>query len=321
MDLTGYFDESGHDDKLLIMGGFVSTTEKWDLFSKECNQINAYFNVPYIHATELFNLKKKKIYGHLSCKQRGEVAGALMSAIIDYTELSLVVSIIPREYNLLTTQKWRSKYGSAYSTCITGIILGLIEHFSLNAETDNTLNFSIYLEDGHTHAAEAKEEIRKYKIFTDDLKSADTKVIKSGPDLGLKIGEYGLLKKEMAPPLWASDLISYCTYNEIARRNAFCADIVQEIDKQVPGFGVMLGQEQIQQIVEATELGEDINKQWFQDMHGVVKHLYQYGITAHRDQIGIAFDCTKMTSEQYKAFQSDDDNELAGDRGTAERQE
>jgi len=310
MDLTGYFDESGHDDKLLIMGGFVSTTEKWDRFSKECDLIKTYFNIPYIHATELFNLKKSKCYGHLSLNSRKEVAGALMSAIIDHTEFSLIISIIPREYNLLTTQQWRSKYGSAYSTCITGIILGLIEHFSLYADTDNTLTFSIYLEDGHKHSAEAEEEIRKYKTFSDDSESTDSKVIRSSPDLNLRIGKYGRLTKEMSPPLWASDLISYCTYNEIARRDAFCADIMQKIHNRVPGFGVLLGREQIEQIIESTKLGEDLNRQWYQDMPGVVRYLYQFGITAHRDQKGIAFDSTHMTSEQQEGLQSDDDKKL-----------
>jgi hypothetical protein len=310
MDLTGYFDESGHNDKLLIMGGFVSTTEKWDQFSKECDLIKTYFNIPYIHATELFNLKKNKRYGHLSPNRRGEVAGALMGAIINYAELSIVVSIIPREYNLLATQQWRTKYGSAYSTCITGIILGLIEHFNLSADTNNTLTFSMYLEDGHAHAAEAEEEIRRYKIFTDDLESMNTKVIKTSPDIGLKIGEYGRLAKETASPLWAADLISYCTYNEIVRRDAFCANIMRKIDNRVPGFGVLLGREQIQQIIDSTKLGEDINDQWYKDMHGLVKYLYQFGITAHHDPTGIAFDFTKMNSEQKEAFQSDGSKKL-----------
>jgi hypothetical protein len=296
MVLTAYFDESGHDDKLLVMGGFASTSERWLEFSKECDLIKAYFDIPYIHAAELFNLKKTRHYGHLTLDRRNQVAGALVSAILDHTEFSMAVTVIPRVYDRLTTKQWRSKYGTAYASCVSGILIGLTEYLELPDGEALTLN--IFLEDGHAHGGEAEEVIRDYKVFSD---KSDVPAFGGIPDPALRIDEYGRLTKEVAP-LWAADLISYCTYSQIVRRDAFCADIMQTIHTKIPGFGVHLGNEQIQTMVENTVLGENLTREWKEDMHQLAKYLFQFSITAHKDRRGIMFDASAMTPEQRQLF-------------------
>jgi hypothetical protein len=300
MELTAYFDESGHDDKLLIMGGFVSTSERWARFSVECDRIKSYFDIPYIHATELFNLKKTRHYGHLPLKLRHQVAGALMSAIIDHTAFSVTAVVIPRVYNRLTTKQWRSTYGTAYSSCIDGILVGLTEYLDL--PPGETLTLSIFLEDGHAHAGEAENVIRDYKTFSDNLAESDVPVIRWIEEPTLRIGEYGRHTKEMAPPLWAADLISYCTYNQIMRGDSFCADIMQKIHDRVPGFGVTLFDEQIQYMIDVTGRAETEMRERAEDIHNLVKYSFQFGVTAQRIRGGIMMDFSGTTPEQLQGW-------------------
>lgn len=304
VELTAYFDESGHDDKLLIMGGFASTSEKWLLFSAECDLIKAYFDIPYIHATELFNLKRKRLYGHLSQEQRSQVAGALMSAIIDHAEFSMVASVIPRVYNRLTTRQWRSTYGTAYSSCINGILIGLTEF--LNLPAGETLTLSAFLEDGHAHAVEAENVIQGYKTFSDNLAESEVPVIDRWiEEPTLRIGDYGRLTKEMAAPLWAADLISYCTYRQIMRRDLFCADIMEKIDDKVPGFGVKLFDEQIRAMIDDTVQAETAMKERHEYIHRLVNYHFQFGIKAHSDRRGVMLDFSGMTPEQERRWLDD----------------
>jgi hypothetical protein len=293
MVLTVYLDESGHDDKLLVMGGFASTSERWLEFSKECDLIKAHFDIPDIHAAELFNLKRTRHYGHLTLNRRTQAAGALVSAILDHAEFSLAVTVIPRVYDRLTTKQWRSKYGTVYSSCVSGILIGLTEF--LDIPNGEALTLNIFLEDGHAHAGEAEEVIRDYKAFSD---KSDVPALGGILDPPLRIGEYGRLTKEAAAPLWAADLISYCTYGQIVRRDAFCAEIMQTIQNRIPGFGVHLGDEQIQTMVQDTVLGENLQLEWKENIHQLVKYLFQFGITAHKDRRGVMLDLSAMTSEQ-----------------------
>lgn len=304
MELTAYLDESGHDDRLLIMGGFVSSSEKWDRFSTECDLIKAHFDIPFIHSAELFNLKKKRLYGHLPQESRSQVAGALMSAIIDHTEFSIVASVIPRVYNRLTTKQWRSTYGTAYSSCINGILIGLTEYLDL--PPGETLTLSIFLEDGHAHAGEAENVVRDYKTFSDNLAESDVPVVDRWiEEPTLRIGRYGRLTKEMAPPLWAADLISYCTYNSIVRKDFLCCDILKKIHDRVPGFGVKLFDEQIRTIIDDTVQAETALQERAEGIHRLVKYLFQFGVTAHRDRRGVILDFSEMTPKQERCWLDD----------------
>ena len=228
-----------------------------------------------------------------------------MSAIIDHTEFSVTAVVIPRVYNRLTTKQWRSTYGTAYSSCINGILIGLTEYLDL--PPGKTLTLSIFLEDGHAHAGEAEKVIRDYKTFSDNLAESDLPVIRWIGEPTLRIGGYGRPTKEMAPPLWAADLISYCTYNQIMRRDSFCADIMQKIHDQVPGFGVKLFDEQIQAMIDDTVLAETALRERTEDIHHLVKYYFQFGVTAHRNRGGVMLDFSGMTPEQERRW-SDDTN-------------
>jgi hypothetical protein len=57
--LSAYFDESGHDKNLLVVGGLVSTPERWVQFSGECEEIKRHFKIKHIHAAELLISRKQ----------------------------------------------------------------------------------------------------------------------------------------------------------------------------------------------------------------------------------------------------------------------
>ena len=300
MTLTAYLDESGHNDKLLVMGGFVSTPEKWLEFSKECDLIKAHFHIPYIHAAELFSPKSTRHYGHLNLGRRREVLGCLMSAIIDHAELSAAVTVIPRLYDSLTTNQWRSKHGSSYAGCVNGFLIGLVGY--LDISQGETLALNLFLEDGHAHANEAEEMIRDYKAFYDE---SDVPVLGGPAETVLSIGDYGLIEKGTASPLWAADLICYCTYNQIMRHDPLCTEIMETLHERVSGFGVCLGRKQIEAMIESAADAEKLKREWQADMHHNVRYLYQFGITAHKEKRGVMFDFTGMSSVQKENFMND----------------
>lgn len=300
MTLTAYLDESGHNDKLLVIGGFVSSPERWLEFSKECDLIKAHFHIPYIHAAELFSPKSTRRYGHLSLSRRREVLGCLMSAIIDHAEFSAAVTVIPSLYDSLTTNQWRSKHGSSYAGCVNGFLIGLVEY--LDMSLGETINLNLFLENGHRNEKEVEEMIRDYKAFYDEF---DIPVLGGRAEPVLSIDDYGLIEKRTASPLWAADLICYCTYNQIMRRDPLCSEILETLHGRVPGFGVCLGRKQIETMIESAADAETQKLEWQADMHQNVRYLYQFGITAHKDKRGVIFDFTGMSSVQKENFMND----------------
>lgn len=295
--LTAYLDESTHGEDLLVLGGVVSTSEKWVQFSRRCEQIKNEFRIPYVHSVELFSLKSTRRYGHLSKQRRLQVVAELKQAILDWVEFSLVVTVIPREYNRLTTQQWRNANGTSYAACFQWMLIALNEQLCLPSGEQKGV--SIFLEEGHHHAGEAEQVIREYKTLADD--DPEIKTIREA-EYPLKIGAYGRLMKEIAPPLWAADLISYCFYKQIVCRDRSFADLMQMIERRVPISGICIDEQKIKTMKEIVASSETARSKWQQDTHELVKLGHRFGLKARKHKKGVMLDLTDMTPEQIEGF-------------------
>jgi hypothetical protein len=295
--LSAYFDESARGDDLLILGGFVSTSEKWVRFSEHCEHIKKEFGIPYVHSAELFSRKSTRRYRHLSTGRKRQVVAEFTQAIRDWTERAVVVTIIPRQYNRLTNQQWRNTNGTSYAACFHWMLIALFEELCLPDTEEKKL--SIFLEDGHKHAGEAEQVIRDWKMFADD--DPDIKTIREVA-CPLRIGSYGRLSKEDSPPLWAADLISYCFYKQIVYRDRFFADLTQRIGEIVPISGICIDEQKIESMKEIAASAEAERGEWRQDMHELVKFGHQFGLKAHKHKEGVMLDLTDMTPEQIEGF-------------------
>ncbi len=293
--LTAYFDESEVGKKLCVVGGFVSTSEKWIKFSEECERLKAEFDIPYFHSVKLFSPQSSRLYGHLSMARRLELVHALKEAILKWTEYSLMSTISPRAYNALTTCEWRNRNKTYYAACFYWLLIGLEELFA--EETEETV--TIFFEAGHQHAGEVENLLRNYKLFSD----IDPDVVINRPyPLPLKIGRYGRLTKELAPPLWAADLLSYCFTRQVSHGDRFCRDLGRAIESKVPSFGIHIDEEKIEGMKSLAASVIEENKEFRADMHEMTKIFHQVGVRAVRDKRGLMVDLEHMTPEQRARF-------------------
>lgn len=295
--LSAYFDESARGDDLLILGGFVSTSEKWVRFSEHCERVKKDFRIPYVHSTQIFSRKSTGIYRHLSNENKRQVIAELTRAITDWTEQSLVVTVIPRQYNNLTTAQWRNENGTSYGACFQWMLIALFEELCLpNAEEKRV---SIFLEDGHKHAGEAEQIIRDWKVFADNDPEIETIREAACP---LKIGGYGRLTKEDSPPLWAADLISYCFYRQIVYRDKSFANLTQSIGEMVPISGICVDERKIETMKEIIASSKSEEREWRQDMHELIKFGHKFGLKAIKHKKGVMLDLSEMMPEQIEGF-------------------
>lgn len=293
--LTAYFDESEVGQNLCVVGGFVSTSEKWVKFSEECERLKSEFGIPYFHSVKLLSHQSSRLYGHLSMERRLKLVHALKEAIMKWTEYSLMSTIIPRAYNALTTCEWRNHNKTYYAACFYWLLIGLEELFA--EENDETV--TIFFEAGHRHEGEIINLLRHYKLFSD----IDPDIVVNQPyPLPLKIGGYGALTKELAPPLWAADLISYCFIRRVAHKDAFCRDLGRYIESTVPSFGICVDEEKIEGMKSLAASVAAENEEFRAEMHEMTKIFHQFGVRAIRDKRGVMFDFENMTAEQTARF-------------------
>lgn len=296
---SAYFDESGHDERLLVVGGLVSEPARWVEFTAECQQIREHFKIPYIHAQKLLNLKSSKPYGHLSQKDRNDVLGCLIGAIYRHAEFSVFSAVIPVEYCALTTPEYRARHGTEYALCVQGLLLRLWEKFS---EADNAVDetVSVFFEEG-PHAGEALEVVRNYKASIQEI---DLPVIgERPPHVGLQIGAIGTGDKKTTPPLWAADLVSHCIYSQIMFKDGQCREIMDVLEDRVPSYELDWNEDKITHFVNSSLNAKAENDRWRAETHEFVKYLRrEFGIKTKKHPRGIILDSSEMNQDQKRRF-------------------
>ena len=153
MFLECYLDESENQDHSeLVLAGFVSSIEAWASFAVDWKIALDEYGVSHFHTID-FKQPKRKLFRHLSDRQRDELFHSLLGAVRRYVRFGVLVSIRPKEYNAIVTKEFRSRFGTAYTTAtVACLALANIMVKQTNLDCDS---LSIVLESGHKHARQA----------------------------------------------------------------------------------------------------------------------------------------------------------------------
>lgn len=98
--LTLYADASGKkEDKLLVVGGFISTGEKWKLFETEWNLVLREVGIEYFHMVEFAHSTKQFKYGWKGNEpKRKELLDRLINIIADRAEFGVGAGVLAGVY-------------------------------------------------------------------------------------------------------------------------------------------------------------------------------------------------------------------------------
>jgi hypothetical protein len=217
---------------------------------------------------------------------------------MDFTDFSITITVVPNEFNRLTTKEWRQKNCGAYGACFGMMLSGLGEVLCSNDEEEMV---SMFIEDGHTNSGGALEVIRKYKETSDDPEVPTVKL----QNLPLKIGAYGVVSKKLAPPLWASDLLAYGVNRMASSRDQYILDLLTKITNRVDSIHLHMDSAQIEHMKEVFKSTEDTIALRQENSHKIVKLLHKFGGRAERVKGGVALHTEGMTDEQKIAFLND----------------
>lgn len=294
--LSAYFDESEVGNRLCIIGGVVSTADKWVRFAEECEALKREFQIPYFHSVKLFNPQSQGIYKHLDMTRRCELVSAFTESIVKWTERSVVTTISPQRYNALTTPEWRRHNKTYYAASFHWMLIALEEIF---CDDGASKTLSLFIESGHKHEQEVLNMLKDYKMWSDE---EDGYHIHPNNPMPLKIGSYGASGKATAPPLWAADILSYSWARRVSKDQAYFDDLLAVMDTNQSSCGICIDTEKIELLKRIPETVKAENKLFYEDMHHLGKILYGYGIRTVKDKRGVVFDMEGMTKEQQRRF-------------------
>jgi hypothetical protein len=201
------YDEGGADDTLLVSVQIALTEQarkfKWHWKS-------ALGNVEYFHSKELWNFTSGVFTAAgLDRQQREQLLKNLRKVIHRHLALGVTAKISKKLYDSLTTNEFRSRWGTAYSFAINMLMLcAYLEHHKGRDEESYPwppVDANILIEDGYRHSKQALEIVQdgknlpKEKRFVTVLSAA----LGSKPD---------------HPILQAADMLAYAEWKEISER-------------------------------------------------------------------------------------------------------
>jgi len=176
----------------LCIAGYVSSANRWQRFRREWLRMN----LPQPFHMVAFRNPQSKLRKELgNSKDIERLAERIARIIRDNTIQGLAVTINPDTYEVLTTQRFRSQYGSAYA--FAGMMLWEV----LRVWAEDTRyrgKFNFWLQEGHAHADELMQKIWAHKHNTNPLQNI--------------IGDFGFGSKAEHPPLQAADALAYSVY-------------------------------------------------------------------------------------------------------------
>ena len=319
--LEFYADESGtHGHSLLTVAGYVADVNKWADFSVEWRRVLDHYKVEFVHA-KAFSNAQARIHRHLQRRDRRDLLSALVANIKKTVVAGVFGTIRPAEYKLLTSPRFRSDHGSAYSICVQVCIAAL--HLFLPAPGRDTETVRLFLEDGHRNALQALEMIKRAKEDRDPIDMRGWQEIEvedsdhlpalmpsdNGNDplrqKGLKIGAYGLGSKRTMPPLQAADLLAYCLHTEIATRShdRFARTVMSDLLRDgLPHYGFHCSEDRITDLIEG--IAEDEKKIAAEKRvaSSAIRELKKFGFSAKLNALGLDIDFSNASEEGMKKY-------------------
>lgn len=190
--------EESKFNNLLVVSAIVGQTSKMKKLSRGWGDDLSANGVDCFDAKEHWN-KRSKAYHQLSTTKRKSLLRKLVSHIHQRASFGMSVCIDVPEYESVTSERFRSQWGSAYSFAIQ--ILIILIHIELGNRNNLHGAVNVLIEDGHANSQQIMETVKKANKKSDEDVNG----------YWLKLGSYGLGGKACNPILQAADLLAYCT--------------------------------------------------------------------------------------------------------------
>jgi hypothetical protein len=192
------FDEGGSGDTLLVSVQVGITEQAKRLKRRWKSRIKP---LPYFHSKDFNNYAGGIFTDH---GLNRVVRTKLLNDLAKYIHLHLLFGITARvsisEYDKLTTQKFKSRYGTAYAFVVD---MCLLAAHSKILEANLAGGYNILVEDGHRNSSQVAQILKQFHDAPEEQ------------ILGMKILTSGLGSKKDHPILQASDMLVYSGWQSI----------------------------------------------------------------------------------------------------------
>lgn len=204
------YDEGGADDTLLVSVQMAVTEQARKL---KRHWKSALGPVPFFHSKDLWNFNGGVFTdAGLDRPQREQLLKELRKIIHRHLTLGLTVNVSKKLYDSLTTNEFRSQWGTAYSFAIN--VLLVTAHLEFNYGKLNALpnpglpvDVNVLIEDGHKNSAQALAIVQGSKEIPPDTRFVNVLTA-------------GLGSKKDHPILQAADMLAYAEWQEIRERDS-----------------------------------------------------------------------------------------------------
>jgi Protein of unknown function (DUF3800) len=292
-----YLDESGnHDDRLLVVAGYVSDVNKWAELSIHWTSLLKKYNLRCFHMKEFVN-GRSRAFRHLSRRDKSDLLTALVELIKGAAAFGTAALIRPREYNQLTSEDFRAYHGTSYSFAVQACLA--LTNVRLIDSDNASATLGVFLEEGHPNAAQVIADIQELKTQTDTLVvDSDAVLVRDeyapiAPfkdslgradrlrERGVKIAAYGLGSKNTMPALQAADIFAYSLYALMrqSKNASFGEEVLGTLSDRVPHYTIPCNADRISQLVQGTVTAQEELRKTKRATTALVKELKQEGFT------------------------------------------
>ncbi len=306
--IEAYFDESGvhatHNDSFLIVAGYLGEEAKWSAFNKRWAAVLSHFNIDRFHMKDLRNLRHKR-FRHLTKTDRLELLTTLIDTTAETALLGTIGYLRPSDYQVITDQKFRSKYGSAYGFLITLSLLKLDSVLLNEIREPDTIR--VFLEEGHANAADA---LRLLRYWQEDTVPAPThyggEPLEQGvPDPNrtsrLRISDFRLGSKTGMYPLHAADMLAYFASLALSFRiDEEFTGLFDGLLGRVPHLSTTWNRGVLQEFVERVLAGEREQQEIRSGWNDVRRYLASHDIKLKVLPWGVTIDGRHLSDEEWE---------------------
>jgi hypothetical protein len=308
---AAYIDESGtHSDELLIVSGCVASVDRWTSLEREWRSILDYYHLPHLHFKEFFNSPPSRPFRALTDADKRDIILRASSIIRDSLLFVFTCTISPIQHRHLTSDKFRSRYGSAYGLCVQVFLLEANNLLTQPVNEYQILN--VFIEQGHKNANDAIRLIRLIKQDTDPIPEELRGDLILGPEDPLrskstiKIGKIGLGSKsgiDAMLPLQAADFFAYAMHRLIRHKGDSRAEaFLSSVETRVPHYGCDINENVIRELIQAAAEQEARNIVLKTDTYALKQHLRSFKLRVREYPFGLHIDGSETPQSEIDRF-------------------
>ncbi len=187
--IDSYFDESGRNDKhLTVVSAYFGSRGDMSALSKRWKKDIDGAAIEYFHSRDFYR-RDSGVFRNLSRTRRKHLLDGLLEHVKRWVAFGISAYIDESVYQQITTPRFRSQWGSAYSICVHTVLgeLGIL----LDERNRSQELVNVVLEKGHRNVCQVIEQLKR-------------------PGVGSpRILSVGYAAKKDQPALQAADLLAY----------------------------------------------------------------------------------------------------------------